>query len=139
MRDDERGGPASDPGDPAWVPPSWAEQGQPPPGHGTPQDRAWAAATHLSIFALGIAFPLAVVLVKGHRSPYICHQAVEALNFQTTVLLAVIACTMLSAVLAGALLLPVVLVAAASLAVRAAFGARRGAWHRYPYIFRFVS
>ena len=137
MRDDSEAVPGA--GDAAWVPSGWASRSALPPGHGTNQDRVWATVTHLSIFALGIAFPLAVVVFKGHRSPYVCHQAVEALNFQTTVLLAVLACTMLSAVLAGALLIPVVLVTAAALAVRAALRASRGAWHRYPYILRFVS
>ncbi len=137
MRDDSEAVPGAD--DAAWVPAGWSSQSALPPGHGTHQDRAWATATHLSIFAFGIAFPLVIVLWKGHRSPYVCHQAIEALNFQTTVLLAVILCTMLSAVLAGALLMPVVLVTAAALAVRAALRASRGAWHRYPFILRFVS
>ncbi len=117
----------------------WPVNSAPPPGHGTRDDRAWAVSTHLSIFLLGIAFPLAVVLFKGHKSPYVCHQAAEALNFHTTVLLSVMACSLLSTFLVGLLLLPVVLVVAAGLAVRAAVHSSRGAWHRYPLTLRFVS
>jgi uncharacterized protein len=112
---------------------------EPGPGHGTSTDRTWAVLAHLSIVPLAIAFPLVVVLWKGERSAYIGHQAVEALNFQTTVLLAVLACTLLAALTVGLLLLPVVLVGAVGLSVRAARSASRGAWHRYPVSLRFVS
>jgi uncharacterized Tic20 family protein len=118
---------------------AWPWASEPLPGHGSRDDQVWAVSTHLSIFAFGIAFPLAVVLFKGHRSPYVCHQAVEALNFHTTVLLAVLFCSVTSVFLVGAFLLPVVLAVAAVLAVRAALQARRGAWHRYPLTLRFVS
>jgi hypothetical protein len=109
---------------------------EPGPGHGTPADRTWAVLAHLSIVPLAIAFPLVVVLSKGESSPYIGHQAVEALNFQTTVLLAVLACTLTAAATVGLLLLPVVVVGAVGLSVRAARCAHRGAWHRYPCTLR---
>ena len=119
--------------------PEWPSFAQALPGHGAPGDRAWAVVTHLSIFALGIAFPLAVVMFRGHKSPYVCHHAAEALNFHTTVLIAVLLCSMTSTLLVGLLMLPVVLVTAAALAVRAAVRTSRGAWHRYPLTLRFVS
>jgi uncharacterized Tic20 family protein len=111
----------------------------PLPGHGTRVDRRWAMLAHLSIFPLAIAFPLVVVLSKGERSAYVAHQAVEALNFQTTVLLALLLCALTAAATIGLLLLPVVVVGAGGLAVRAAVCARRGAWHRYPVSLRLVS
>ena len=111
----------------------------PQPGHGTPADRTWAVLAHLSIVPLAIAFPLVVVLWKGERSAYVGHQAVEALNFQTTVLLAVLLCTLTAAVSIGLLLLPVVVLGALGLSVRAAVSAHRGAWHRYPISLRLVS
>jgi uncharacterized protein len=135
-------GPNPDSG--GWPPPGhsapdWPPSTLVPPGHGTAEDRLWAVLAHLSIFLLGIAFPLTVVLVKGHKSPYVCHHAVEALNFQVTVLLALFGCSMLAAVLVGLLLVPVVLVVAAGLAVVAAIRADRGAWYRYPVTLRLVS
>jgi hypothetical protein len=110
----------------------------PQTGHGTANDRTWAVLAHLSIVPLAIAFPLVVVLWKGERNAYVGHQAVEALNFQTTVLLAVLLCT-LTAAAVGLLLLPVVVLGAVGLSVRAARCAGRGAWHRYPLSVRFVS
>jgi uncharacterized protein len=112
---------------------------EPPPGHGTSGERVWAVLTHLSIVPLAIAFPLVVVLSKGERSPYVLHQAVEALNFQTTVLLALLLCALTSAVLVGTVLLPVVIGGAVLHAARAALAARRGAWHRYPFTLRLLS
>ena len=117
----------------------WPSFTQPVPGHGALSDRSWAVLTHLSIFVLGIAFPLAVVLFKGHKSPYVCHHAVQAINFHTTVLLAVLLCSFTSALVVGLLMLPVVLLTAATLAVRAAIRSGHGAWHRYPMSLRFVS
>ena len=118
--------------------PPWFSE-RPPPGHGTSGDRAWAVASHVGLVPLPIAVPLAVVLFRGHLSPYVCHQAVEALNFHITVVLALLGCSLLSVVAAGTVALPLVLVAAAVLAVRAAVAARRGAWHRYPVSLRLLS
>lgn len=118
--------------------PQWFSE-HPPPGHGTSGDRAWAMAAHVGLVPLPIAVPLAVVLFRGHLSPYVCHQAVEALNFHITVVLALLGCSLLSVVAAGIVALPLVLVAAAVLALQAAGAARRGAWHRYPVSLRLLS
>ena len=118
--------------------PEWWSQA-PPAGHGTSGDRAWAVLSHLSIVPLIIAVPLAVVLGRGHRSPYVCHQAVEALNFHITVVVALLLCSLASVVPGGLVLLPVVVAGAGTLAVQAAVAARRGAWHRYPVTVRFLS
>ena len=95
--------------------------------------------THLYLFLPAIVFPLAVILVKVHKSLFVCHHAVEALNFQVTVLLAVFACSILAVVLVGLVLLPVVLLGAAACSVRAAIRADGGAWYRYPVALRLVS
>ena len=118
--------------------PPWFSE-RPPPGHGTGGDRAWAVAAHVGLVPLPIAVPLAVVLFRGHLSPYVCHQAVEALNFHITVVLALLGCSLLSVVAAGIVALPLVLVAAVVLALQAAVAARRGAWHRYPVSLRLLT
>lgn len=112
---------------------------QPPPGHGTTSDRFWAVLSHLSlVLVVGLVLPLVVVLVKGHKSPFVCHHAVEALNFQTTVLLAVFACSLLNVAGTGLVLLLVVLLGAGAMSVVAAAQAYRGAWHRYSLALRLV-
>jgi uncharacterized protein len=118
--------------------PQWYSD-RPPPGHGTSGDRAWAVAAHVGLVSLPIAVPLAVVLFRGHLSPYVCHQAVEALNFHITVVLALLGCSLLTVVAGGLVALPLVVVAALVLAARAAVAAQRGAWHRYPVSLRLLS
>ena len=54
-------------------------------------------------------------------------------------MLALLGCSLLSVVAGGIVALPLVLVAAAVLALRAAGAARRGAWHRYPVSLRLLS
>lgn len=125
------------PDQPLRWPAEWAFSLEPPPGHGDRGDRTWAVLTHLSVVPLLV--PLAVALGRGPRSPYVTNQALEALNFQITVGLAVLVCSLLTAVLIGLLLLPVIAVTAATLAVRAASAARRGAWYRYPMTLRFLT
>lgn len=117
-------------------PAEWAFTAEPPPGHGTPSDRAWGLLSHLIV--LPVVLPLAVVLAVGERSPYVLHQAQEALNFQITVVLAVLACSLLAVVLVGLLLLPLVVGGALALSVRASRAASRGAWHRYPWTLRLL-
>ena len=114
----------------------WSE---PPPGHGNGSDRAWAVLAHVGLVPLPIAVPLAVVLGRGHRSAYVCHQAVEALNFHITVVLALLVSSVATVVPLGIVVLPAVLVVATVLAARAALAARRGAWHRYPVCLRLLS
>ncbi|HEU0104352.1 MAG TPA: DUF4870 domain-containing protein [Mycobacteriales bacterium] len=115
----------------------WSER--PPPGHGTSGDRAWAVLAHVGLVPLPIAVPLAVVLGRGHRSAYVCHQAVEALNFHITVVLALLLASVAQVVALGVVVLPVVVLGALTLAGRAAVAARRGAWHRYPCCLRLLS
>ena len=118
--------------------PQWYSD-RPPPGHGTGGDRAWAVVAHVGLVPLPIAVPLAVVLFRGHLSPYVCHQAVEALNFHITVVLALLGCSLLTVVAGGLVALPLVVGAALVLAARAAVAAQRGAWHRYPVSLRLLS
>lgn len=117
-------------------PAEWPVAAEPPHGHGDRSDRAWAMISHVGIPVLA---PLAVLLGVGERSPYVLHSALEALNFQITVALAVLACSLLAVVLVGLLLLPVVAGTALTLEVRAARATARGAWHRYPLTLRLLS
>ncbi|MDT7641717.1 MAG: uncharacterized protein QOC83_6005, partial [Pseudonocardiales bacterium] len=57
------------------------------------EERTWAMAAHLSsvlgiwVFFLGALGPLVVLLAQGQRSPYVRAQAIEALNFNISVLI----------------------------------------------------
>jgi uncharacterized Tic20 family protein len=88
---------------------------------------------------LGIIGPLIVMLTKGKESGFVRDQAVEALNFHITVLIASIVSGILIIVIIGIILLPVVLVGAAVFTIIAAVTASRGEAYRYPVNLRLVK
>ena len=106
--------------------------------------RNWAMAAHLSGFlaayvALGFLGPLVVLLAVGNRSPYVRRHAVEALNFNITWLIYIIAGVILAFVLIGIPILIALGVAYLVLVVLAAVAASDGRDYRYPLTIRFVS
>jgi uncharacterized Tic20 family protein len=73
------------------------------------------------------------------RGRFVRSQALEALNFQITVLIAVVVSAALIFVLIGLFLLPIIGVAAFVLMILAAIAANRGEEYRYPLTLRLVS
>lgn len=125
----------------------------------TSEQRAWSIGAHLgglglalsSAAILGFVAPLVVWLVRKDEDPYTEHHAKEALNFQLTVLLAIVAFTVLliPGVIIGVLTLGVglvlgaVAVAAATVAwfvlpIIATVKASNGEGYRYPLTIRFI-
>jgi hypothetical protein len=110
----------------------------------TDEDRNWAVGAHLSAFlaayvALGFLGPLVVMLIRGDRSPYVRSHAVEALNFNLTVLIYVLICVVLALLLIGFLLLAGLAVLYLVAVIRGAMAASQGRAYRYPLTIRFVS
>jgi uncharacterized Tic20 family protein len=103
-----------------------------------PDDTTWAVLAHV----LGIFFsfipPLVVLLAKGQSSGFVRDQAVEALNFQITVILAYIVSAILIILVIGLVMLFAVGVASLILAVLAAIAASRGEAYRYPVNLRII-
>ncbi len=121
--------------------PSGEPLGEPLNGHDA---RNLAVAAHLSGFvaawvALGFLGPLVVMLTAGRRSAYVRRHAVEAVNFNLSILLWLLISGVLVVVLIGLpMLLGVgVLYLVASIAGAAA--AARGEEYRYPLTLRLVS
>jgi uncharacterized protein len=136
----------------------WAAP-QPHPSGLTSELRGWGVAIHLSGLGLGllsaatIGFlaPLVVWLVKRDDHGFLDHHGKEALNFQLTVLAALLTSILLAipVVILGVLTLGIGLVAAAVVALAAfvawvvfpimgAVAASRGEGYRYPLTIRFV-
>ncbi len=107
------------------------------------QERNWAVAAHLSSFvaayvALGFLGPLVVLHAVGNRSAYVRRHAVEALNFNLSVLLYAAASAVLILILIGLpMLLALGLLYLVSV-ILAAMAASRGEEYRYPLTIRFV-
>lgn len=143
--------------------PGSAQPPAPPPAtphHGVPtESRNWAVGAHLGGLILGLATgavfgfaaPMAVWLMQRDEDRYVAHHAKEALNFQLTVLTAVLAGVVLAipALIVGVLtlgvglvllgiLVLVIMVLWLVLPVLAAVKAANGEGHRYPLTIRFV-
>lgn len=117
----------------------------PPSGDSSQEARQWAMFAHLSAL-VGFLIPLGSVLgpliiwqVKKNEFAFVDDQGKEALNFQITVLIAVLACLVLSVVIIGFLLLPVVGIAALVLTIMGGIKANNGETYRYPFTLRLIK
>lgn len=111
----------------------------------TPEERNFAVLSHLCGFS-GLLIPFANLIapavlwyVKRDESDFIGDHAREALNFQISMSVWGIVAGLLTYVLIGFLLLPVVAVVWAVCMVIAALAASRGEEYRYPFTLRLVS
>jgi uncharacterized Tic20 family protein len=111
----------------------------------TEDERTLAMLCHLLGIFTGFLGPLILWLVKRDSSPFIGHHGRESLNFQLTLMLAMLclgsATFVLMLVLVGILLIPVLFIVpilALIAEILAAIAAQRGEWHRYPCCIRFV-
>jgi uncharacterized Tic20 family protein len=107
------------------------------------EERNWAMAAHLSSFVaayllLGVIGPLVVMLLVGERSPFARRHAVEALNFNLSVLIYLAVSIPLMLVLIG---IPMVLAIGLLYLVAVIMGAveaGKGREFRYPLTIRFI-
>jgi uncharacterized Tic20 family protein len=110
----------------------------------TEEERNWAMAAHLSsilgvwAFFLGAIGPLVVLLAKGDRSPFIRSQAVEALNFNISVLIYSVVGWVLVLVLIGIPLLGALFVFWLVFTLVATVKVSNGQPYRYPLTIRLV-
>ena len=111
----------------------------------TADERTWAMLGHLSAFSGvlipfgSILGPLVIWLVKKDSLPFAAEHAKEALNFNITMANAGLIAGVLTLVLIGFLLLPVVLIAWVVLTVIAGIAANKGENYRYPFTLRLVN
>ena len=118
----------------------------PPPQDTVPADaRQWGLFAHLSaLVGLIIPFgnvlgPLIIWQVKKAEMPFVDDQGKEALNFQITVAIAMLICIVLSFVLIGLLLLPIVGIAALVFTIIGGIKANEGQYYRYPFALRLIK
>jgi uncharacterized Tic20 family protein len=108
------------------------------------EDRNWAMGAHLSAFlaayiALGFLGPLVVLLVRGERSQFMRRHAVEALNFNITVLIWIAIGVLTIIIGIGILVLVVVGILYVVTVIIGAMRASSGEEYRYPLTIRFVK
>ncbi len=107
------------------------------------QDRNWGAVAHISALIplplFDLPGPFIILLTKGDDSFFVRRQAISALNFRITVLLAYLICLPLIFVLIGIPMLWIVGIGSLILTVIAAIKATEGRTYRYPFSLRLLK
>ncbi|HSD17603.1 MAG TPA: DUF4870 domain-containing protein [Thermomonas sp.] len=119
----------------------------PPAPSGIPsaEDRQWGMFAHLSalsgvIIPFGnIIGPLVVWQIKKDTLPFAAEQGKEALNFNITALIAAAIGFLLTFVLIGLVLLPLIGIAWLVLTILAGIKANEGVAYRYPFALRLIK
>ena len=116
-----------------------------PSGAPSADDRQWGMFAHLSalsgvVIPFGnIIGPLVVWLVKKDTLPFAADQGKEALNFNITMLIAAFIGFLLTFVLIGLVLLPLIGIAWLVFTILAGIKANEGVAYRYPYALRLIK
>lgn len=126
--------------------------GPPPAGYGAPQgelspaeQRQWGMLAHLGGIVLGFLAGLIVYLLYKDRGGFVKDQATEALNFQITACIAMVATVIVSSILSFftfglSSVLPFVLwIGLVVLAIIAGLAANKGQQYRYPFSLRLIK
>ena len=112
----------------------------------TENERTWGMLAHLSAL-VGLVIPLignvlgplVVSIARSDQSTFVAAHAKEALNFNISVTLAALLCTLLMLVFVGFLLGSALFIAWLVMTLIAAIKASEGAAYRYPFSLRLVS
>lgn len=108
-------------------------------------EKTWGMLAHLStLVGLIVPFgtilgPLVVWLIKKDTMPFVADQGKEALNFNITVIIAMIIGGILTLVLIGVLVMIAVGLAWLVLTILAALAANKGEAYRYPFTLRLIK
>ncbi len=110
----------------------------------TPEERQWSMICHISAMLMyvtvigGFIAPLVIWLLKREEMPLVNDQGKETLNFQITILLALVASVILMLVLIGWLLFWGVLLFHFIATIVAAVKSSEGVRYRYPLCWRVI-
>ncbi len=116
-----------------------------PSGSPGAEERQMGMIAHLSVLSGiiipfgNIIAPLVIWQIKKDTMPFAADQAKEALNFNITMTIAGIVCFLLTFVLIGLILAPILGIAWLVLTVMAGIKANNGEAYRYPFALRLIS
>lgn len=128
----------------------------PPPAYGTPpataygaagsavqlsdtDQRMWATLAHVGGILFSFIGPLVIWLIFRERGRFVEEQSKEALNFQITIAIAYVVSGILTIVVIGAFLLPVIGLLSLIFGIIAAIAANKGEAYSYPMTLRLVK
>ncbi len=122
-----------------------ATPAQPPAGAAPSHDeRQWAMLAHMSAMLMyvtvvgGFIAPLVIWLMKRDEMPFVADQGRETLNFQITILLALIGACILFLALVGFVLFPALVLFHFIVTIIAAVKVSEGVAYRYPFCWRVI-
>lgn len=97
--------------------------------------------THLSGIFLSFVVPLVIWLINKDKPEkgFLNDQAQEALNFQITIAIAFLISSVLTVILIGLLLLPLVWIVNLIFCILAGMKANEGVSYRYPFALRLIN
>tara|TARA_R110000782_G_scaffold45916_3_gene101794 strand:+ start:1410 stop:1778 length:369 start_codon:yes stop_codon:yes gene_type:complete len=108
-------------------------------------ERLWGMLSHLVSFSGylipfgSVLGPLIIWLIKKDEMPFVNDQGKESLNFQLTMLIAVIVSAILMLVFVGFLMLGALIIYQIIVVIMASIKANEGVRYRYPYTIRFIK
>ncbi len=112
----------------------------PQPAPSNTDDKNLAVIAHLLGIILCVIGPLIIFVMKNdEKESFARRQAVEAMNFQITVLIAWIVASVLSCLVIGLFLMPIIWLATLILCIMAAVAASKGEEYRYPFALRLIK
>jgi uncharacterized Tic20 family protein len=105
------------------------------------EDRTLAMITHVSGIFLSFIVPLIIWLTNKDKpeKSFLIEQSKEALNFQITIAIAWVAAVVLSFLLIGFLLYPVLIIGNIVFCILAGMKANSGVAYRYPVALRLIN
>ena len=102
-------------------------------------ERMWAMLAHLSGILFGFLGPLVIWLMQKDKMPLVEDQGKEALNFQITLAIGWAAAFVLSFLMIGIILYPILGIGGLVLMIMAGLKANEGVEYRYPINIRFIK
>lgn len=105
---------------------------------GSNEKNNMAMLAHILGIVISVIGPLVIYLTVKDK-PFATSQAKEALNFQITVLIAWVACAILSFIGIGFILYPAVWILNLVFCITAAMAASKGEAYKYPFAIRLVN
>lgn len=111
------------------------------PQSGSPSKDETNLALLAHILGIFTSFVGALVLwlVKKEDSAFVAQHALEALNFQITIAIGWVICMMLSFILIGVFLMPLLFIANLVFCILAAMAASKGQPYSYPFALRLLK
>jgi len=114
----------------------------PPPvatGAVSQDEKTMGMMCHLLAIFTGFLGPLIIWLMKKDTMPFVNDQGKEALNFEITIFLAFIVCGILTFIIIGVFLMPIVLITNIVFLIIATLKAKDGIAYRYPFSLRLIK